>query len=190
MNVSSANFADYITTLQGSPNRLSVRLNSTQADGHSHTLSELPPEPCLMPPITPDSAQGIPTEPIYLSDSDLYPDALRHRRHVSASSIRLRTLPSLRRGERKKTAVLERKRNSVMQQALSRGTVAPGQPSKVWRVRDGKFLQTEWKGPVALEACFSLRCNLSDIRGLSRSCKELLLASVPENYELFYLTGA
>lgn len=110
---------------------------------------------CTGTPQSTRDTKEVPPEPNYLSDSQLYPD-IRHRRHASASSARLRALPSLRRGDagRRRTAVLERKRNNVMKQALSRGTVAPGQPAKVWRVRDGKFHQMEWKGPTNLEARF------------------------------------
>lgn len=153
---------------QGSPRRLSVLLNSVHTDmirdDPSYTLSELPPEHSAMPHATQDSTakQATPAaadpnyhSDHYLSDSQLHTEGVRHRRNESASSQRLRTLPSLRRGEsgKKRTAVLQRKRNNVMKQALSRGTVAPGQPSKVWRVRDGTFLQMDWTGPDVLEVC-------------------------------------
>lgn len=149
---------------QGSPRRLSARLDrmhpDMSRDGNSYTLSELPPDVSAVLLTTPRSAQDTPKDPNYhrdhyLSDSQLPTEEFSHRRNVSASSVRLRTLPSLRRGEsgKRRPAVLQRKRNNVMKQALSRGTVAPGQPSKVWRVRDGKFLQMDWTGPAILEVC-------------------------------------
>lgn len=133
-----------------SPRRLHVHLNSIQTeihrDGYSSDGHAGPAQRAATVPESPT------TEPNYLSDSHLYPE-VRQRKHVSSNSKRLRALPSLRRGDagRRRTAVLERKSNSVMKHALSRGTVAPGQPSKAWRVRDGKFHQMNWKGRVTLE---------------------------------------
>jgi hypothetical protein len=146
----------YLHDEQSSPGRLNLRLSNgptdLNEDEYALELSEVSLEPHSLPPATPESVKGSPAEPNYLSDSQLYPSSI-HRRLLSAGSARLRALPSLRRGDagRRRKAVLERKRNSVMSHALSRGTVAPGQPSRVWRVRDGKFHQMDWKGPASLQ---------------------------------------
>jgi hypothetical protein len=76
----------------------------------------------------------------YLSDSHLYPKS----RGLGAAPPR--EFPSFRR-TRSRKAVLERKRNHVIKHALARGTVAPGQPAKGWRVRDGRHLEMKWRGP-------------------------------------------
>jgi hypothetical protein len=155
---------------QSAPRRLAVRLK-TDASEFNSAASEMGSQPssrdgfsdtdiaCLKPTTTPGSMSADQAVLNYMSDSQLSPDAsVRHKRFTSTSSARLSRLPSLRRGEtgRRRPAVLERKRNNVMMQALTRGTVAPGQPSKVWRVRDGKFHQMEWKGPDRIEVQLSI----------------------------------